>query len=59
MFNVASEIDRLDEGRSLGPRLIYFVQVDFENADAVRLTSGFLGAPDRYLRRLFDEPPAL
>ena len=34
-------------------------QVDFEHADAVRLTRGFLEAPDRYLRHLLDEPPAV
>ena len=32
-------------------------RIEAEDADAVRLTSEFMQAPDRYLRHLFDDEP--
>ena len=32
-------------------------RIDAEDADAVRLTTEFMQAPDRYLRHLFDDEP--
>jgi predicted ATPase len=32
-------------------------RIDADDADAVRLTSEFMQAPDRYLRHLFDDEP--